>query len=360
MENSLEGCSCVNIPTLSSDSGCVYLFFEVDELLMKVSCVLEEIDIEHVCKDDMIEISINNQYAFFEQLLETERFDEVEEEAIRVAVAKEGEKLSFSMISKSISLSKAFNIIRAGEFYTVMQNSSFTVHFQPIIDVEHERIYAYEALLRGVRKDGSLIYPDDLFTQAKEDDLVFALDKMARENALKNASKHQIDRKLFINFIPTAIYDPEHCLKTTEEWASRLNITPKQIVFEVVETEQVKDIKHLQKILDYYRKKGYQTALDDVGSGYSSLNMFVQLETDYIKVDREIIMDIHQNSRKQSVYKSLYEAAKEHGVSVLAEGIETKDEFECIKSIGVDLAQGYYFAKPSAIPIKDADLKWEE
>lgn len=349
-------CNCDNIPSLPSSEGTIFFFIDVIELLEKTRLVLENLGIAHFSEQDTIKVAEKNCYTFLKNLMESGRLDTVEEEAIRIVIADPDETLTFSMVARSMKLAKAFNIIRESDFYTIMQSGALTVHSQPIIDMANQNIFAYETLLRGVREDGSLMYPDHLFEQAKKDDLTFVLDKMARESAIRYAAEHKIEQKLFINFIPTAIYDPEHCLRTTEEWASKLDIKPEQIVFEVVESEQVEDIKHLQKILDYYRKKGYQTALDDVGSGYSSLNMFVQLETDYIKVDREIIADIHTNTRKQAVYRGLYETAKEHGVTVLAEGVETADELSYIQSIGVDLVQGYYYAKPSAQPVQLSDL----
>ncbi len=153
-------------------------------------------------------------------------------------------------------------------------------------------IYAYEALVRGVKDDGTLMYPDILFRKSKANDQDFKLDRLCRETALKTAAAKKITQKLFINFIPTAIYDPEFCLAATEKWAKQLDFDPSQIIFEVVETELVEDQEHLKKILNYYRKKGYKIALDDVGEGYSSLNMLIELKPDIIKVDRNIIMEL--------------------------------------------------------------------
>jgi EAL domain-containing protein (putative c-di-GMP-specific phosphodiesterase class I) len=178
---------------------------------------------------------------------------------------------------------------------------------------------------------------------------------LCRETSLKTAATKKVKEKVFINFIPTSIYDPEFCLQSTEKWAKQLEFDPSQIVFEVVETELVKDQKHLKKILEFYRNKGYKIALDDVGEGYSSLNMLIELQPDIIKVDRNIIQDIDTNQLKQSVYRALYDLATEHHIKVLAEGVETRYELETVKSIGVDYVQGYYFAKPSSEPIRQID-----
>ena len=105
-----------------------------------------------------------------------------------------------------------------------------------------------------------------------------------------------------------------------------------------MESESVKDKTHLLKILDFYKKEGFSIALGDVGEGYSSLNMLVNIRPDIIKVDRNIITNIDTDKLKQSTYRALYNLAKE--------------ELEMIESIGVDYIQGYYFGKPNAEPLR--------
>jgi len=201
------------------------------------------------------------------------------------------------------------------------------------------------------------MFPDILFEKSDRNDLNFKVDRLCRESALKTAAVKKIHQKVFINFIPTTIYDPEFCLSSTVKWAKQLEFDPSNIIFEVVETENVKDKEHLKNILSYYRKQGFQIALDDVGEGYSGLNMLIELKPNIIKVDRNIIMGIDKDEFKQSVYKALYNLAKENNIDVLAEGIETIDELDMIESIGVDYLQGYLFAKPSAEPIRKLKTK---
>ena len=119
-----------------------------------------------------------------------------------------------------------------------------------------------------------------------------------------------------------------------------------------MESESVKDKTHLLKILDFYKKEGFSIALDDVGEGYSSLNMLVNIHPDIIKVDRNIITNIDTDKLKQSTYRALFNLARENGIAVLAEGVETKEELAMIESIGVDYLQGYYFGKPNAEPLR--------
>jgi EAL domain-containing protein (putative c-di-GMP-specific phosphodiesterase class I) len=183
----------------------------------------------------------------------------------------------------------------------------------------------------------------------------FVFDRMCRETALKTSAIKEVDKKIFINFIPTAIYDPEFCLTSTLEWAKQLKFDPKNIVFEVIESHNVKDKEHLIKILNYYKENGFLISLDDVGEGYSSLNMIIDIKPDIIKVDRNIIFNIDKDIMKQSIYKAIRSICLDNGIKLLAKGVETPYELEKIKEIGVDYAQGNYFSKASAEIIREKE-----
>ncbi|MFZ3053267.1 MAG: EAL domain-containing protein, partial [Sulfuricurvum sp.] len=141
-------------------------------------------------------------------------------------------------------------------------------------------------------------------------------------------------------------------LQSTVKWAKQLDFNPKNIIFEVIESDHVADLDHLKKILDYYKSQGFMVALDDVGSGYSSLNMIAKLLPDIVKIDREIIDHIDTNIVNQSIFRAIVQIAKESNILVLAEGIERAEEAAFCTREGADLAQGYYFGKPSAEPIR--------
>jgi EAL domain-containing protein (putative c-di-GMP-specific phosphodiesterase class I) len=142
---------------------------------------------------------------------------------------------------------------------------------------------------------------------------------------------------------------------------SRTSMKPRDIVFEVVESEEVQDVKHLQKICDYYRKEGFGFALDDVGTGSNSLQMVCDLKPDYIKLDKSLISRV-SDPMYQGVIGKLAEFAAQFGLSTIAEGIETVETCELLRELGINLMQGYYFGKPAAqmqphLNLHDDDLK---
>ena len=339
---------------LENKPSTIYFMSEFDELelklrklLRKLQCNIEEIN-------GFISIKTKSTEGFFIEHLDTfnVQFNDLEKKDIKLFIEDNQNPFTYRSILLAKPMQRFINLIEDRVFFDIINNESLTSHFQPIVDVKNNSIYGYETLARGVREDGTLVYPNELFHKSQRYDLNFKLDRLCRESSLKTAATKKVHQKVFINFIPTSIYDPEFCLNSTVKWANQLEFDPSQIVFEVVETELVKDQKHLKKILEYYRKKGFKIALVDVGEGYSSLNMLIELKPDIIKIDRNIINGIDSNELKQSVYRALFNLAKEHDITVLAEGVETKEELKTINSIGVDLVQGYYFAKPCAEPIR--------
>lgn len=343
-------CKCKDIFYISEKKSEIHFITQINELIIKLSKSMKILGFDVLKTDGILTIGIENPKLFFEENFDffNLNFNDLEKDEIKIFIENEDNQLSLGTIFFAKPLNRYLHFIEDKNFFDIIQNRSLTAHFQPIIDTNTNKIFAYEALTRGVLANGELMYPDQLFKKSARNDMNFTLDRMCRETALKTTAVKKIDAKVFINFIPTSIYDPEFCLSSTVKWAKQLDFDPKNIVFEVVETQNVKDKEHLKTILNYYRKKGFLIALDDVGEGYSSLNMIIDIKPDIIKVDRNIIQNIDKDTMKQSIYKALKTICIENGIKLLAEGVETPYELEKIKEIGVDYAQGYYFAKPSA------------
>lgn len=349
------GCSqCTQTYLLEDTSAHLYFLSEFDELIQKSKVFLHASNHELSQINGLNYIKVDNIKAFFTENISglNTYFNEMEREDIKICLSDPEKAFDYQAIMLAKPLQHFINLVEDKEFFDIIQNESLTSHFQPIVKASDRSIYGYEALVRGVDPKGELIYPDVLFSKSQRNDMDFQLDRLCRETALKTAAVKNINQKVFINFIPTSIYDPEFCLKSTVKWANQLEFDHKNIVFEVVETASVKDKEHLKKVLDYYREQGFKVALDDVGEGFSNLNMIIELRPDIIKIDRNIICDIDKSELKHSVYEALYKISNDNGIEVLAEGVETQGEINTIEKIGVDYMQGYYFSKPTAEPIR--------
>lgn len=342
---------CQTVPNVENKGGTLLVSCHVSELADKMINYLDEHKIVYELEDEQtLWIKVEGFLDLFENMCQTHFLTKMERQGINMLFLENGESFTPSKISRMKTLQQYKDLIGAKKLKEIITLGTLTTHFQPIVDVKKNEIYGYESLARAVDEDGSLIYPDKLFTWAKEGDMMFFLDRACRETSLKTAAVKNIRSKVFINFVPTAIYDPEHCLQSTVKWAKQLNFDPKNIIFEVTESEYVEDLDHLKRILDFYKSQGFMVALDDVGSGYSSLNMISKLLPDIVKVDRATIDYIDTNVANQSIFKAIVQIAKENNILVLAEGIERVQELEFCAKEGADLAQGYYFGKPLAEP----------
>ena len=235
------------------------------------------------------------------------------------------------------------------------ENRLFSV-FQPIVrcpqneeELRAPSVYAYECLLRG-RVDGQIVFPGPMLELARGADLLFQMDLAARRAALFCAAQHGISTRIFINFSPNAIYNPYSCLDSTVQMVDELKFRREQIVFEILESERLPEISHLKRIVAFYREQGFGVALDDVGSGYSSLSVLLQLRPDFIKLDKELIRGVHEDADKALVVRKLVETACDLGMQVIAEGVETAEELTWLRAQGAHYVQGYLVARPASPP----------
>lgn len=229
----------------------------------------------------------------------------------------------------------------------------FTMAFQPIIRYSTKQIFGYEALVRGSNNESAFSVISKV-----NDDNRYRFDQLCRVKAIALASKLNIDSVVSINFLPNAVYRPELCIRTTLEAAKEYNFPIEKIMFEFTEVEQVQHNDHLKHIVECYKNLGFTTAIDDFGSGYSGLNLLAGFQTNIVKLDMELIRDIDKHPVKQVIIKNCIAMFNELNITVLAEGIETREEMFFLRDSGVDLMQGYLFAKTGfeSLPNVDFDI----
>ncbi len=228
-----------------------------------------------------------------------------------------------------------------------------TMAFQPIVDIRHNALFAYEALVRGPNGEsaGSVI-------QAVPDDAVYGFDQACRVTAIEQAARLGMGAAscaLSINFMPNAVYEPVACIQKTLQVAARVGYPTDRLIFEITESEAVTDPDHLAKIVHAYRAMGFRTALDDFGSGHSNLSLLAQFRPDIIKIDMMLIRGIDHDRDRQNLMRHCMGICSDFGIDLIAEGIETRAEFETLQSLGVRLMQGYFLARPGwqILPVPD-------
>lgn len=218
----------------------------------------------------------------------------------------------------------------------------FTMAFQPIVSARDKNIFAHEALVRGPNNEGAAT----IFAQINETNL-YKFDQACRTKAIQLAAHLGMQSLLSINFMPNAVYRPELCIRATLAAAEKYNFPIEQIIFEITESEKVDDLAHVRNIVEYYRQRGFRTAIDDFGAGYSGLNLLAEIQTDLMKLDMALIRNIDQRRSSQIIVRGIMQVCRELDMQVIAEGIESYEEFSLLFDLGIDLFQGYYFARPA-------------
>jgi EAL domain-containing protein (putative c-di-GMP-specific phosphodiesterase class I) len=225
--------------------------------------------------------------------------------------------------------------------------NAFRSVYQPIVSLrpgDGDAVIGYEALLRATSANGP-VFPDQLFGAAAEAGWLHVLDRIGRTSAIRGAADWLGDQLLFVNFVPTTIYRPEVCLRTTEQAAHQAGLRLDQLVFEVTEGEHIADVDHLSNVFDYYRRGGSRVALDDLGAGYSSLNLLVRLQPDVVKLDKEIVQAL-PGPMSKAVIAAVVGITHSYGGQVLAECVETAEQADAARELDVDLGQGWFFGRP--------------
>ncbi len=218
----------------------------------------------------------------------------------------------------------------------------FSFAFQPIVDVSQRRIVSYEALVRGPEGEPAPWVLDQVNNSNR-----YRFDQTCRVRAVKLASELGLKVNLNINFFPNAVYRPEVCIRTTLEAAKTYNFPTERIVFEITEGEQVEDHRHLIDIVNEYHRLGFSMAIDDFGAGYSGLNLLAEYQPDIIKLDRQLIMDIHRDPPRQAIVEGIVHTCGKLGIDLVAEGVEEIEEIRWLSNAGIRLFQGFWFARPA-------------
>lgn len=218
---------------------------------------------------------------------------------------------------------------------------TFTMAFQPIVNLRERKVVAYEALVRGT--DGSGAYS---VLQRVTQDNRYAFDQLCRVKAVELASRLGLEGMLHILFLPNAVYQPETCIRATLMAAERCGFPIERIAFEVAEQENVVDKAHLKRILQSYQRRGFRTAIDDFGAGYAGLGLLADFQPDQIKIDMGLVRGVDADPVRQVIVKAILGVCLALDIEALAEGVETVAELQWLQAQGVNIFQGYLFARP--------------
>lgn len=230
-------------------------------------------------------------------------------------------------------------------FSRMITENLFTYHVQPIVETTTGNIVAYEALMRST---GDLkMEPKQILSIAANQNSLYAIEKLTFFNTMKLISENQSvfeNKKLFINSMC------EYSLN--DEDFNELYLTYGELMEKCV-IEIVEDSMVTPEAIDLIKKRlafaHTQLAIDDYGTGYSNSTNLLKYRPDYVKIDRSLISDIHNDMKKQQLVTQIIDFCRDNQLQTLAEGVETAQEMKTVIRLGVDLIQGYYTSKPKPV-----------
>jgi len=242
---------------------------------------------------------------------------------------------------------------QAKELREIIRNKRVTTLFQPIVNSADCSIFGYEILTRGPAKS-SFRNSDMLFAFARENHLAWELEALALEKSLERLRETDLgDRKFLVNLEAEMFENDQFQF---HEMVSFFAEKKNRFVFELTERAAIEDYAVFRDLLDVFRQKGIEIAIDDAGSGYASLEAIASLAPDYLKITKGLISTVAIEPIKQDLVRMLVDLAAKTGAKTLAEGIETAEEFEWCKKLGIDLMQGYYIARPQETLVDEVTL----
>ena len=218
----------------------------------------------------------------------------------------------------------------------------FSVAFQPIVDVCTRQVVSFEALVRGTREEPAA----EVFARVSCDDL-YSFDQACRLKAINMAARLDLRASLNLNFLPGVMPRSEDYLLGTLRACWNVGFPVQRLIFELTETERLHPQGSAQGVFRPYAFYGFQTAIDDFGSGFSGLRRLAECRPDFVKLDRGLVFGIHRSLGKQMVVGGIRDVCRQLSIKLVAEGVETVDEYRWLRGAGIHLHQGYYFARPA-------------
>ena len=232
---------------------------------------------------------------------------------------------------------------------SAVEKDLIELYFQPILHIKNHRIDHYECLMR-IHDNEKVLPPIDFIRAAESSGLMEKID----EHIISLAFKHK--KNLELNDIHTTLainlsglsFQSNDLIPHIRSCLEENHITPKEIIFEITETAAVSDVTSKNDIMVNLIQMDFSFALDDFGSGFSSLSYLKQFPIQYIKIDGSFIKDILNDPEDRALVKSIIDTAKAFELKTIAEFVENKETLVLLESMNIDYAQGYFIDKPKS------------
>ena len=233
------------------------------------------------------------------------------------------------------------------------ENNEFIVYMQPKIDLKNHAITGAEALIRWIKSDGTMIFPNDFIPIFEKNKTIGRLDYFVYEQVCKYLSDRiaRKERPIYVSMNVSRIHltNIKGMVEYVKGLLEKYQIPPHMLEFELTETVMTDKVDDTILLMDSLRQLGVKVSMDDFGTGYSSLNLLTKLPLDVLKLDKEFLKDFETDRDGKIIIPSIIDMAKKLNLAVVCEGVETKQQVEFLRQVDCDLVQGYYYSRPVSL-----------
>jgi len=338
----------------------VMLVHDVSEeaFISKIEALMDKIRIPWKHNDQTFHISASAGVAIYPE--HGEDYEQLMQNAdTALSFAKDRGKNTYALYDREMR-EKVWNHIQlSNDIREAIQNNQFELNYQPQIDLVTERIVGVEALIRWNHPAKGRISPVDFIPFSEKTGQIDMIEEWVIDTAFNQSKdwnqKDLRDLSISIN-ISGEMLGRREWIERIQKYISDCR-SHGRIVFEITETAIISDLEVSLESLKQIHNMDIRLALDDFGTGFSSLTYLQKLPVDIIKLDKDFIWEIGKDEGKEFIIKAVIDLAHNLGMTVVAEGVETREQLEFLKGAGCDYAQGYYFYKPTTAGAIEALLR---
>jgi diguanylate cyclase (GGDEF)-like protein/PAS domain S-box-containing protein len=236
------------------------------------------------------------------------------------------------------------------DLYGALANDQFILHYQPIVDLETGAIHKAEALIRWQHPQQGLVSPSDFIPIAEDNGQIVGIGNWVCRQAIAQVTRwralHHPAFQISVNMSPAQFRASADSRISCFSALAEVNLPGQSIVVEITENLLMEAREEITSQLLVFRDMGIQVALDDFGTGYSSLSYLKKFDIDYLKIDQSFVRNLASGASDLALCEAMIGMAHKLGIQVIAEGIETQEQYAILKAMGCDYGQGYFFSKP--------------
>ncbi len=266
--------------------------------------------------------------------------------------AKEEGRNNFKFFDEKMNSYLRKRLQLEAELRDAIKSKQFVLYYQPQFDALNENLIGFEALLRWRHPENGILTPYEFINVAEENGMIVEIGEWVLNEACKQAaiwqSQYEKNFRIAVN-LSALQFSHDHLPAQVKSALDESGLEPGLLELEITETALVKDIAETISLLFTLKKLGVKLAIDDFGSGYSSLNYLKNFPIDTLKIDKSFVDEIVTSERDAAIALTIVELGKNLGLSTIAEGVETMEQKQSLKQMGCCEFQGYFFSKPMSI-----------